>query len=242
MIYLTSIRNAARTVDEAANRAATAARIAHQLLGSTRAHRDPDLTTDANEKRNAETAAQIIRDARDMAGTLREETRRAADYLATTAEKHRPALTGTEGLLAIGQAWENVERRLSRGVSYRDVLASADLAETLAVEKFAADWILARTPSTPTTLPGEPYSDDSDVMRSNIERAVTERLAALAPDDVAETLTAALDVEKLAASAEPHLRRMENFGGSTISDLDAAVESALIAGRGTRPEPADDAA
>lgn len=230
-VFIGSVRMNASTVQGAAKKAALYARTAHEMIGKARSSMNPDLSPEGNRKAQQAATDRAVAEARDAAAALQAEYEQSLAYLTSAAAAVRPAIANTvDGLMAAEQAWRNVQARLDRGVPPRQVLANASIPEALAFEKFAPDYLAAKNH---VTADGEP---------EDFASAITARFAQLSTPEIGELLLAADAAPRQVAAAEPYLRVLAQPIGGGTTMLDAAIQSASIAGTSTKSDSADEAA
>lgn len=214
-----------------------AAALARELRdGATQARtNDPDLTAEANARRQEERAQAHRTAAQERVPAFRSGYEAARDYLLAEARANTVLPDDLRSVVIATQKWEGITRLLDVGADLHTFIGTVtDVPTLLAIAEYGPMYDAARTyrgtditASLGNTLAG--ITTDPTAGGAWVQRAVWTRLAEVTPDTaLRDLLDGALEAESLFAIAEPWLQAAEAFAATGSLDMvGAAVASGM---------------
>ncbi len=219
--------------------ATNAAALANELRdGAIQARTsDPDLTTEANTRRQEERAQAHRTAAQERVPAFRSGYEAARDYLLAEARANTVLPDDLRSVVIATQKWEGITRLLDAGADLRTFISTVtDVPTLLAIAEYGPMYDAARTyrGTDLTTSFGNAVagiSTDPAAGGAWVQRAVWTRLSEVTPDAaLRDLLDGALEADSLFAIAEPWLEAAETFAATGRLDMvGAAVASGMAA-------------
>ncbi|GAA1768384.1 hypothetical protein [Agromyces humatus] len=168
------------------------ARLAQNLQTRLLAHdafTDPDLTSEARQRRREERVAASLTDARRKAAAILKTAQDGAAFADRQLDAYRPKLDPNDvaQLTRTAQAWQmTIEPLRAQGKNWAEIAAVTDADGLLALERFA-----------PQTIRLQESARDAEIIMANLQRASDRRLAEIHTDEPArQRFVDAADAQK----------------------------------------------